>query len=144
MLFQIGPITCDTFPFEVSKAERETTADFAKHALVSSPQDYEFAGEGTGTLNLSGQLLPYNIGGLSEIEVAHQLCASGRPQWVQRGDGRLFDWYVLTKVSDKHEYLSPTGVGFVIKYDLTLEKVPDPGADVAAGMIDTLLSLFGL
>jgi len=143
MLYAIGPLECDTFPFEVGSVERETTADFAKHALVSAPEDYEFAGRGTSSLTVSGQLLPFHIGGLSELETAHALCEGGQPQWVFRGDGRPLGWYVITKVKEKHKHISPTGIGFVIEHELNLERVDDPGSDVGGDLISTLISLFG-
>lgn len=143
MLYQVGPLTVDTFPFETSDVTRKTSADFAKHDLLSTRRDYEFSGPGEGTLKISGKLLPFHIGGLSELEFASQLCEAGGPLFVMRGDGRVLGWHQLMSVEEAHSSIGPTGVGFEIKYDLSLERCRDPGTDVGAAAIDTILSLFG-
>lgn len=143
MLYQIGPLTCDTFPFSVDEASRETSADYAKHDLIGAARGYEFGGPGDDLLNVSGQLLPFHIGGLSEVELAHQLAKAGNPLFCMRGDGRVQGWRVLTNVKEGHTEIAPNGVGFVVKYELKLEKVPDPSTDVAGDLIGLLLSLFG-
>lgn len=143
MLYQIGPLTLDTFPVEVGKASRETSADFAKHDLIGARRGYEFGGPGDATITVSGQLLPFHIGGLSEIELAHQLVEAGDPLFVVRGDGLVLGWRVLTNAKEDHSEIGPTGVGFVVAYELKLERVPDPPTSVAGDAIDLLLSLFG-
>lgn len=143
MLYQVGPLALDTFPIEVGSAEIETSGDFAKHELISSRRGYEFVGPGEDSLDLSGQLLPFHIGGLSELEFAKQLCTTGEPVFVMRGDGQVMGWYQLMKVKERHSQIGPGGVGFVVAYALHLEKIDDPGPEIGGDLIDVILSLFG-
>lgn len=147
MLYQVGPLTFDTFPFSIDGAEHEVSSDFAKHDLIGTRRDYEPVGPGEETLDLSGEFLPAHIGGLSEIELAQALCEAQAPQFVMRGDGRVLGWFVLAKVKDKHggkAPIGPDGVGYVVAFDIRLERVPDAGASAGAGLIASLVSLVSL
>lgn len=143
MLYQVGPLTFDTFPFSINSVKREAAADYAKHALLNRRRGYEFEGPGDDVLTLSGECLPLRIGGLSEIELAHQIRDAGDPVFVMRGDGLVAGWHVVTGVEEGHEMIMPNGVGFVVKHQIKLERVDDPGPAAGAGMIASLLSLFG-
>ena len=143
MLYQVGPLTFDTFPASVTAASRKAAADFAKHPLLNRRKGYEHEGEGDDVLTLSGEILPFTIGGLSEIEQAHSLRAAGDPVFVQRGDGGWSGWHVITSVEENHETIMPNGVGFVVKHQVTLERVDDPGPAAGASLIASLLTLFG-
>lgn len=143
MLYQVGPLTFDTFPFSINAAKRSGTADFAKHDLLNRRRGYEFEGPGDDVLILTGECLPWHIGGLSEIELTHRLRDAGDPVFVMRGDGGVAGWHVITEFEDNHEMIAPDGVGFVVKHQLKLERCDDPGSGAGSGLIASLLSLFG-
>lgn len=143
MLYQVGPLTFDTFPLSLNAVERDAGADYAKHDLLNRRRGYEFEGPGDDTLTLSGECLPWHIGGLAQIDLAHQLRDAGGPVFVVRGDGGVAGWHVITNVRENHEMIGPSGVGFVVKHQLKLERCDDPGPAAGAGLIATLLSLFG-
>lgn len=145
MLFQIGPLTLDTRPFSAESFGRSAGADRAVKAVMGGIQPREKMGEGDDTITISGQLLPMRLGGLTELDLAYSLAEAATPLPVMRGDGRMFGWYEIDKVSDQHTDLGRFGVGFVVRYTLTLTKV---GADAAVGnsqsggLVGMLLSLF--
>lgn len=146
MLYQVGPLTIDTFPFSIESVDHEVTGDFAKHDLINARRGYEPVGPGDETLDLSGEILPFHIGGMSQIELAQALCDAQAPQFVMRGDGAVLGWFVVAKVRAKHGGrvpIGPNGVGYVVGHDLRLERVPDPGASAGSGLIASVLSLFG-
>lgn len=143
MLFQIGPLSLDTFGLEVAEFEEEVGADFAEHALVGRRVDLEFSGPGEETLELSGSLLPFRDGGLSLFALAKSLARAGAPQFVMRGDGEVYGWYVIKKAKGRHKLIMPTGVGFVVEHSLSLRRVDDPGQASGASLIGSILSLFG-
>ncbi len=103
----------------------------------------EFMGEGDDKVTLSGQLLPTKIGGLDELEIAHQMRKSGARFPLQRGDGQRLGWFAIVSISEKHKHLGRDGVGFVVKHKITMTKVQ---ADSGAGqqIILGLLSMFSL
>ncbi|ACL55609.1 phage tail protein [Methylobacterium nodulans] len=145
MQYSVGVLTFDTFPFSVTGAEREDGEDYAKHDLLNRRRGYEHEGPADDVLTLSGEFLPFHIGGMSELELARDLKNSGSPQYVMRGDGYALGWYVITSIKDSHaDAIAPDGVAYKVKYEIKLERVDDPGEDAGAGLIASLVaSLFG-
>lgn len=145
MLFQIGPLTMDTRPFNADAMARSGGADIATKALMGTMQGREFMGEADEKVSLAGQLLPTKIGGLSELDMAYSLSRSGTLVPVLRGDGTSFGWFAIERVSEQHADLTRYGVGFTVKYTIELVKVPDSGKldqQQGAGIVGMLLSLF--
>lgn len=147
MLYQIGPLTLDTFPFSINAADHAVAGDYAKHDLLSRRRGYEPMGEGDETLDLTGEVLPVHIGGLSEIEYAMDLTRTQVPVFVMRGDGLVIGWCVLMSVRARHGgkdgLIAPDGVGYVVGHEIKLERSDDPGETAGASAITALVSLFG-
>jgi phage protein U len=145
MLFQIGVLTVERRPFNVSEWSRETKGDWAKKDLLGRAPGQEFVGEGEGSLKFKGRVLPTKYGGMSELELAHSMTRSGTPQFVVRGDGFVLGWYGLKSISESHTLLGPAtgGVGQMIEHELELVPVGAPGAGIGTALLSDLISLFG-
>ncbi|BAP94482.1 tail assembly protein [Aurantimonas phage AmM-1] len=144
MLYQIGPLTMDTVPFEVGRVRRTSAADYAVKPTVGGLKPREPMGEGDDVLTLSGQLLPSKLGGMSQLKLAHALRVAQEPLPVMRGDGESFDYRVIDEIEEDHRDIQRNGVGFTVEYTMRLAKVPSPAATAAAGVIGTLVSLFAV
>ncbi len=142
MLYSIGALTLDTRPFSVDEMQRSTSADFADKPVMGGMIAREFMGEGEEKITLSGQLLPFKTGGLTELEMAHGFRRSGQKLPVLRGDGARLGWYVIDTITENHTDLMRDGVGFFVKHSISLTKVSPAGA--SPGIIVTILSLFGM
>jgi phage protein U len=145
MLYQLGPVTVDTFPFSVDAVDRESSADFAAKDLLGRIKGQEFVGEGDDTLSLKGKILPFKprMNGLPAWEVLHGLRKSGEPLYVMRGDFIALGWFVITNMREGHSMLHPNGIGQQIEHEIRLLKVDAPGPDTAGALVGSLLSLFG-
>jgi uncharacterized protein len=142
MLYQIGPVTVDVFPFNADAVEQDGQTEYAKKELLGRAPGREFTGEGDEKFSIKGQVLPSKIGGLSEIEALNGLRKSGQRVMVVRGDGRVIGWHAIESVRQSHEMLGRDGVGQVVRHDIAMVRVDAPGADAGAGLLSLLLSLF--
>lgn len=141
MLYLIGALSLDTRPFSVDEMQRSSSADYAQKPVMGGMIAREFMGEGEDKITLSGQILPFKTGGLTELELARQLMLAGQSLPVLRGDGARLGWFTIDKISEGHKELMRDGVGFFIKHSLELTKVSPEGA--SPSVIGTILSLFG-
>lgn len=141
MLYTIGALTLDTRPFSVEEVQRTSSVDFAEKPVIGGMTAREFMGEGDDKITLSGQLLPFKTGGLTELELARRLMLAGQQLPVLRGDGVRLGWFTIDKISEGHKELMRDGVGFFIRHSLELSRVSPIGA--SASVIGTILSLFG-
>ncbi|WP_395175827.1 phage tail protein [Roseibium alexandrii] len=141
MLYMIGTLAMDTRPFNADEVTRNSTADLAEKPVIGGLAPSEFTGEGKDEIALSGLLIPSKIGGLTELETAHQMRMSGARVPIMRGDGFRLGTFSITKMSETHRDLLRNGVGFSVKYTITLKKV-QPDDDEASSVISGLLNLF--
>lgn len=141
MLYMLGALAVDTRPFSAEEVRRNASSEIASKPLMQAFPGKEFMGEGDDVITISGQLLPSKIGGLSELEIVHQMRRSGTRFPLLRGDGQRLGWFAITQVSEQHSHLMRDGVGFVVRHTITMTKVePDQGA--GQQVISGLLSLF--
>ena len=141
MLYMLGTLTLDTRPFNADAFDRSADADLATKPVIGGLEPSEFMGEGADEVTLSGQLLPAKIGGLGELEIAHQMRRTGARFPLMRGDGARLGWFAITRIAEGHTNLMRDGVGFTVRHSITMKKVQ---ADTGAGqsIISGLLSLF--
>ena len=138
-LYQFGAIQFQVAPVNISELSRETGSDFAAKDVMGAPRPREYVGEADERLTFSGTLFPQKFGGLSGIDALQAIARAGQPQMLMRGDGSVFGWYVIEKVTDKHSYLDVAGVGRMIEFEIELVKSPN-AASVGA-LVSTLTSL---
>ena len=143
MLYMIGAIQVDTFPFSVDSVSRSASADIATKPLLNGLKGAEFMGEGDDRLTLRGQLLPAKIGGLNELEALREHMRKGAALPVMRGDGVRLGTFAITNLRDNHNHLLRDGVGALVRYTITLKKVPANPA-TSQQVIPNLLQLFDL
>lgn len=143
MLYMIGAIQVDTFPFSVDSVARTASADIATKPLLNGLKGAEFMGEGDDRLTLRGQLLPGKIGGLTELEALREHMRQGAALPVMRGDGERLGTFAITHLRDHHNHILRDGVGAVVRYSITLKKVPQNQATTQQ-TIPALLQLFDL
>ena len=138
-LYQLGAIQFQVAPVNISVLSRETGSDFAAKDVMGAPRPREYVGEADERLTFAGTLFPQKFGGLSGIDALQSIARAGQPQMLMRGDGSVFGWVVIEKVTDKHSYLDVAGVGRMFEFEIELVKSPN-AASVSA-MMSTLTSL---
>lgn len=141
MLYMLGTLTVDTRPFSIDTMERQAGASIVSKPVIGALPPKEFTGEGEDEITLAGQILPVRIGGLDQLEIAHQMRRAGTRFPLMRGDGYRYGWFAITSISESHSELTRTGVPFVVRHSITMIKTePDVGA--GQQIIQGLLSLF--
>lgn len=142
MLYLLGAVTIDTKPFSIDSMERESGSSVASKPVMGGRERKEVTGEGEDTITLSGQLLPFRIGGMSELETLHDMRRKGQRFPLMRGDGYRFGWYYISEIAETHSEIARNGVGHVIAHRITLNQADEDGGD-GQQVISALLGLFG-
>lgn len=140
-LFQLGAIQFQVIPVNIQAVERETGGDYAAKDVVGARRPQEYMGPSDDTVTLSGCVFPQKFGGLSGITALQAMAEAGVPQMLVRGDGSVFGWYILKRVSETNGYLDALGVGRFIEFEVEL--VRSPLGPSVAGMLSMLTSIFG-
>ena len=122
MLYQLGPLSINTRPFNVDSVTRDAATDYVPKPVLGAEPPMEYVGEGPNTWHMTAQIFPKVIGGKSELAVLHAMRSSGMPQFLLRGDGTTFGWVVIEGVSEWSDYLASDGVGKQITVDIDLRR----------------------
>ena len=141
MLFLLGAVTIDTRPFSIDTMERDASASIAAKAVIGGRQRKENTGEGEDFITLAGQILPFKIGGMGELEVLHEMRRKGTVFPLMRGDGYRFGSYVINHITESHSNLMANGVGFTVQHSITMEQADMDEGD-GQQVVSALLSLF--
>lgn len=161
MLLQIG-----TVMFQGNRGAsfeglgRKTEAALAEKGLLSGLPGHEWTGW-SGEITLTGTVLPFHLGGLSDVESLHGWSADGTAVPLIRGDGTFLGWHGIRSVSESHKTMARNGIGYEVEWTVTLVRMPKPStsaiqsmiglvdtvaaqlASVASGAASSLTSLFG-
>ena len=142
-LFVLGAVVMDTRPFNADKFDRTASADLVSKAVMGGLKPSEHMGEGDDEITITGQLLPFKTGGLAEFDVLDEMRRTGARFPLLRGDGKRSGTYAITSLSERHDHLMRNGVGFTVKYSVSMRKVQDDydGGALIAGLISIFESL---
>lgn len=128
MLMMLGPVQFEVVPFNTDGYGHGHEASFAEKPVLGTRPVLEFVGEGPESWTIRAKLFPEQFGGMSQLEMLYQARASGRPQYLMRGDGALMGWVVILSVNERSSYLAGNGVGKVIDVDISVKRCGSPNA----------------
>lgn len=128
MLMMIGPVKFEVTPFNATDYGHAHEASFVEKPVLGARMPLEWVGEGAETWTIRAKLFPNRFGGLGDLKVLQQARASGRPQYMMRGDGALMGWVVIESVSERSTYLDAGGVGNMIDVDISVRRCQAPSA----------------
>ncbi len=77
-----------------------------------------------------------SAGGLYHLDVIDNMRRLGQAHILMRGDGWHFGWFVIETLQRGHSLIAPDGVGQMIEFDASFQRVPIPndGADMIGQM----------
>lgn len=140
MLYAFGPLAFEVAPFNAHEIERRHGADFAAKDLLGRRRGHEYVGDGDETVSFTGKMFPHKLGGMESLDILDALRASGAPQMLLRGDGKVFGWFILTQARERSSFMDARGIGRVIDVDIELLRDDAPSA---TDYVASLFNLFG-
>lgn len=141
MLYMLGPLRIEVWPFNMDRVIEVGSADYAIKPVAGAEQPLEFVGEGANEISLDGMIWPSERSGgqaLNSLEMLSQMRASGRPHYLMRGDGKPLGWYAILTVATRSSHLDRDGVGKRINVAIDLRRAPRPSAQSFFSLISRL------
>ena len=140
MLMVLGPVQFEVWPFNATEYEHGHEASFAEKPVLGTRPPLEWVGEGPETWSIKARIFPRRFGGLDDLKKLSQARASGRPQYLMRGDGAQMGWVVIEKVQENSSYLDVKGVGQVIEIDIAVRRSAKPSNGSYFSLLSGLFS----
>ena len=126
MLMVLGPVQFEVWPFNATEYEHGHEASFAEKPVLGIRPPLEWVGDGPEVWTLHARIFPRRFGGLEDLKKLAQARASGKPQYLMRGDGAQMGWVVIEKVAERSSYLDAQGIGRVIDIDVAVRRAAKP------------------
>jgi phage protein U len=126
MLMKLGPVAFEIYPFNATGYTHNHETPFAEKPVVGTRPPLEWVGDGAETWTIQARLFPAKFGGMDDLQKLFQARASGKPQYLVRGDGKAMGWVAIESVSEKSTYLDAKGVGQIIDVDIQVRKTGKP------------------
>lgn len=141
MLLQIGSVLFrgNSGP-SLEGLSRRTEASLAAKNLMSGLPGREWTGW-DGSATVSGTVLPFHLGGLSDVEALHGWCADGTAVPLIRGDGAFLGWFAIQSVDERHESMARNGVGYEVSWTVSLVRVARPSGSSIEALISGAAAL---
>lgn len=113
-------------PLNFHEMDHMTETSWAQKPIAGAAVYREWTGESDELRYVRGELFPYRIGGMTEIEVMDAYRRGGIPNLLATGDGRPLGWFVIEKLTRLHTWISAEGVGQKIGFEAVFARVPVP------------------
>jgi phage protein U len=126
MLMKLGPVAFQIFPLNATGYTHNHETPYAEKAVVGARPLLEWVGDGAETWTIQARLFPAKMGGLDDLQKLYQARASGKPQYLVRGDGKALGWVAIERISEKSSYLDAKGVGQIIDVDIDVKRTGKP------------------
>lgn len=126
MLMTLGSLQFEVYPFNATEYDHSHQSDFVEKPILGIRPPLEWVGEGPETWNIRAILFPEKFGGLDDLSKLEQMRKSGRPQFLQRGDGTVLGWVAIEAVREAATYLDRGGVGKKIEVDIAVKASQGP------------------
>lgn len=140
MLMVLGPIQFEVWPFNATEYEHGHETSFAEKPVLGTRPPLEWVGDGPEVWTLHARIFPRRFGGLDDLKKLAQARASGKPQYLMRGDGAQMGWVVIEKVDERSTYLDAKGVGQVIEIDISVKRSSKPSNGSYFSLLSGLFS----
>ncbi len=140
MLMVLGPIQFEVWPFNATEYEHGHETSFAEKPVLGTLPPLEWVGDGPEVWTLHARIFPRRFGGLEDLKKLAQARASGKPQYLMRGDGAQMGWVVIEKVDERSTYLDAKGVGQVIEIDISVKRSSKPSNGSYFSLLSGLFS----
>ena len=140
MLMVLGPIQFEVWPFNATEYEHGHETSFAEKPVLGTRPPLEWVGDGPEVWTLHARIFPRRFGGLEDLKKLAQARASGKPQYLMRGDGAQMGWVVIEKVQENSSYLDVKGVGQVIEIDIAVRRSAKPSNGSYFSLLSGLFS----
>ena len=140
MLMVLGPVQFEVWPFNATDYEHGHESAFAEKPVLGTRPPLEWVGEGPETWTIKARIFPRRFGGLEDLKKLAAARASGRPQYLMRGDGAQMGWVVIERVQERSTYLDAKGVGQVIEVDISVKRSAKPSNGSFFSLLSGLFS----
>ena len=122
--FVIGGVTLSVDSYAATDMSHGSKYRWAKHDRIGNASTiFQYLGEGTETLNLSGTTNLVNTdGSMYQLDSLKSLAKKGEPKIVCLGTGKVLGKFIIEAVNSKYSTIIDDGRAAINKWDISLKR----------------------
>ncbi len=120
-MMALGPFRFGIATAAYQSLDRSTEYRWESQERIMRHPAMQFVGAGHTTITLDGVILPMFRGGLSQVDRMRDIAASGSPQILVSGRGRVFGPFVIMKVAEKQTVFLPDGTARKLEFSVEVK-----------------------
>lgn len=139
---RLGSFKFGVYTAAYQSLERSTEYKWGEQALFMNYDDLQFLGPGADSMTLQGVVFPEYKGGTGQIEELRALGATGQPQLLISGFGKVMGQWVILQVTEGQTIFAAAGIPRRQEFTVSLRR--HSGAGGQLGPLQTIVNAIGV
>lgn len=139
---RLGSFKFGVYTAAYQSLERNTEYKWGEQALFMNYNDLQFLGPGTDTMTLQGIVFPEYKGGTGQIDQLRALGATGQPQLLISGFGRIMGQWVIGNIQEGQTIFAAGGIPRRQEFTVSLRRYDGTGG--ALGLVQSAINAIGI
>lgn len=141
-MMRLGSFKFGVYTAAYQSLDRTTEYKWGEQPLFMNYDDLQYLGPGTDTMTLQGVVFPEYKGGTGQIDQLRSLGATGQPQLLVSGFGKIMGQWVIQQVTEGQTVFAAGGVPRRQEFTVQLRRYNGTGG--ALGLLQTIGNAIGI
>lgn len=139
---RLGSFKFGVYTAAYQSLERNTEYKWGEQPLFMNYDDLQYLGPGTETIVLQGVVFPEYKGGTGQIDELRSLGATGNPQLLVSGFGKIMGLWVIQQIAEGQTIFAAGGIPRRQEFTVTLRRKDATGGRL--GQLQTIGNAIGV
>lgn len=140
-MMRLGSYKFCIYTAAYQELNRTTNYKWGEQAVFGDWDNLQFLGPGEDTQSLTGVVYPEFKGGTGQIDELRALAATGSPQLLISGTGKILGYWVINSITEGQTKFAAFGVPRRQEFTVNMRKYSDSAARL--GLLSTIINAVG-
>lgn len=141
MMMRLGSYKFCIYTAAYQELNRTTNYKWGEQAVFGDWDNLQFLGPGEDTQSLTGVVYPEFKGGTGQIDELRALAATGIPQLLISGTGKILGYWVINSITEGQTKFAAFGVPRRQEFTINMRKYSDSAARL--GLLSGIMNAVG-
>lgn len=141
-MMKLGTFRFCIYTAAYQELNRTTNYKWGEQAVFGGWDNLQYLGPGEDAISLTGVVYPEFKGGTGQIDDLRALAATGQPQLLVSGTGRILGYWIINSITEGQTRFAAFGVPRRQEFTVNMRKYSDsPGR---LGLLATVMNAIGI
>lgn len=140
-MMRLGSYKFCIYTAAYQELNRTTNYKWGEQAVFGDWDNLQFLGQGEDTQSLTGVVYPEFKGGTGQIDELRSLAATGIPQLLISGTGKILGYWVINSITEGQTKFAAFGVPRRQEFTINMRKYSDSPARL--GLLSGIMNAVG-